>query len=668
MEQDGENSGTILDTNIVLSGSDWTISGWILYRKPSEDRNMALLDLSNSGTPFNGFALYIRQLDGTIGFFSADAGGYVFSSTHAAQPNAWAFVGIRGTADGASGLVDAWLDDGSGIVGGWERISTGDTSQALPSSARHTVCRWIGDTDANPFHVICGSSADIRMWDRLVPEAQMITMYNARGTDEITQGLLGRWYHRAGLSVPVTLLGGWVDGLARGVTEPGNHRLLVFAAGHHEGSSGSQVIDVNTLTYGGQSMTRVITENNTTALFSNNIELWVLDEAGIAASVGTTFVVTWNNVANPDEQAFASAFYGNVEQVVHVGQIGAGITHLAFTHTTDPMLAGSGEYAVTAYSGSAGTAASVNGDHVIQSNQSVGGGAAPHRFVVTDLAGSGVQESTLTITNGATPVTRILNASAIIKSFTPPQTNRSVFVGKSVATVGSSLSLIVPVPTNVLDGDVLVASICYGGASATAPDGTTPAGWTLVANGDLPDAPSRPSLWVYRRTASAEPASYTFSNTVFSSSIAGIVVALRGVTTTEDVVSTLNTGTSSGPVSPAVTAGGDAICLRIMASDSLQIPGVKYDVSPGGVNVRDALEATGAGNGCSLSVADEMVAAGSTGTRTWALVGNDQWGSFTVTFLGGDGVEEHALRDSGPLGNHGDYLGEPKALASVLRI
>ena len=93
-----------------------------------------------------------------------------------------------------------------------------------------------------------------------------------------------------------------------------------------------------------------------------------------------------------------------------------------------------------------------------------------------------------------------------------------------------------------------------------------------------------------------------------------------------------------------------------------------WEFLPPGVNGREVDESTvGAGNGCSLAVADEMVSAGSTGTKTWNPVGSEQWGCLTITWDGGAGVEPAAVRDVGPDGLDGDIYGSVHVVGDILK-
>jgi hypothetical protein len=103
----------------------------------------------------------------------------------------------------------------------------------------------------------------------------------------------------------------WTTGLTHTVGT-GNDRLLMFVVGHED----NQDVLVNAVTYGGQSLTRV---NGTLAGTTSRvrIELWYLNETGIAAATNGTFVVTYNG-KNPSSPHFAAATFRNVDQTTPI--------------------------------------------------------------------------------------------------------------------------------------------------------------------------------------------------------------------------------------------------------------------------------------------------------------------------------------------------------------
>jgi hypothetical protein len=103
----------------------------------------------------------------------------------------------------------------------------------------------------------------------------------------------------------------WTTGLTH-TAGAGNDRLLMFAVGYENGSD----VSVNTVSYGGQSLTRI----NGTVAGTNSldrIELWYLKEAGIVAASNGTFVVSYGG-GTPSAQHFVAATFRNVDQTAPV--------------------------------------------------------------------------------------------------------------------------------------------------------------------------------------------------------------------------------------------------------------------------------------------------------------------------------------------------------------
>jgi hypothetical protein len=105
--------------------------------------------------------------------------------------------------------------------------------------------------------------------------------------------------------------GVWTTGLTH-TPGAGNDRLLVFMVAYENNTDTL----VNTVTFGGQSLTRANTSVVAVSPFER-VELWYLKEAGIAAAVGNTFVVTYG-AGTPTNQLFAAATYLNVLQTAPI--------------------------------------------------------------------------------------------------------------------------------------------------------------------------------------------------------------------------------------------------------------------------------------------------------------------------------------------------------------
>jgi hypothetical protein len=104
------------------------------------------------------------------------------------------------------------------------------------------------------------------------------------------------------------IVGSWTSGLNH-AEEAGTNRALVFTA-HVEDDAAD--MNLSSVTYGGQPMTKVIERNFGTG-YRAYVAAYILDEAGINAATDNTFTVTW--AQTPSRPAgYSSAFLENVYQ------------------------------------------------------------------------------------------------------------------------------------------------------------------------------------------------------------------------------------------------------------------------------------------------------------------------------------------------------------------
>jgi hypothetical protein len=133
----------------------------------------------------------------------------------------------------------------------------------------------------------------------------------------------------------VEILGDWVTGTSH-AEEAGYSRALIFIA-HAEHSS---TVTLNSVTYGGQSMTKIIDESVGTG-YSANVTAFILDEAGIDAATSSTFSPSWS--ATPENTGYISVFLGSVNQTTSVGDSDDNSTTSSITLTTDPLTTAEGD-------------------------------------------------------------------------------------------------------------------------------------------------------------------------------------------------------------------------------------------------------------------------------------------------------------------------------------
>jgi hypothetical protein len=133
---------------------------------------------------------------------------------------------------------------------------------------------------------------------------------NAAGT---TTGNVWSFTTVAAPAGDVEIIGSWLSGTSH-TAESGTNRLLVFTA-HAEDNNAD--MNITSLTYGGQTMTKVIEDNEGTG-YRAYAGMFILNEAGINAASGSSFVVTWAETPNRTP-AFTSVFLQNVNQSTPVG-------------------------------------------------------------------------------------------------------------------------------------------------------------------------------------------------------------------------------------------------------------------------------------------------------------------------------------------------------------
>ncbi len=118
----------------------------------------------------------------------------------------------------------------------------------------------------------------------------------------------------------VAILDNWSNGLTKSVSAGTNRYLFVIVALEN---GGGVVRDVTAMTYGGQAMTQMFESNSgTPAGFHDKLEFWGLNEAGIAAAVGTTIVPTYAaGVLLENVEFFTSISMQHVDQIAPLSDI-----------------------------------------------------------------------------------------------------------------------------------------------------------------------------------------------------------------------------------------------------------------------------------------------------------------------------------------------------------
>ena len=148
----------------------------------------------------------------------------------------------------------------------------------------------------------------------------------------------------------------WTTGLTH-TAGSGSNRVIMFVAAYESAADPG----VSSITYGGQDLTFIVGEVSV-ATFYARVELWYIDEAGIAAASGNTFAVTWGG-SSPGRQMFAAATYEDVNQSTPISDSSSAQTGSSTPNplTTDVTVANGSMAVGAAIAGSDGSYSWNNG-------------------------------------------------------------------------------------------------------------------------------------------------------------------------------------------------------------------------------------------------------------------------------------------------------------------
>jgi len=160
-------------------------------------------------------------------------------------------------------------------------------------------------------------------------------------TEGTTTGTVWNFTTEAPGAGDVEVIGSWTSGTSH-AEEAGSNRALIFIA-HAE--SNADTSDLGSVTYGGQSMTRVV-ERNMHSSYSAYTCAFILDEAGIDDATSGTFSPSWNTSPS-GTPAYTSVFLENVNQTTLTGATGNGGTTTT-TAETSALSTNDGDMAIVA--------------------------------------------------------------------------------------------------------------------------------------------------------------------------------------------------------------------------------------------------------------------------------------------------------------------------------
>jgi hypothetical protein len=138
----------------------------------------------------------------------------------------------------------------------------------------------------------------------------------------------------------ITILGSWLAGTTH-AKETGTNRALIFYAFAEKSSS----YTLNSVTYGGQTMTKIIDAAGGTTTHAY-VAAYILKDAGITAATTTTFTPSWSTT--PSEVSYESVFLSNVDQTTSIGASDSTVSSTSTPNpiTTDPLATNDGDMAM----------------------------------------------------------------------------------------------------------------------------------------------------------------------------------------------------------------------------------------------------------------------------------------------------------------------------------
>ncbi|MHC4456284.1 MAG: chitobiase/beta-hexosaminidase C-terminal domain-containing protein, partial [Planctomycetota bacterium] len=217
----------------------------------------------------------------------------------------------------------------------------------------------------------------------------LISAVNNWGAGDGWYGLAEVKFNIGGGAGPgVDILGSWTSGTSH-TKEAGSNRALIFTA--HVEDNDSPAVNLASVTYGGQPMTKVIEETvgSPTRAY---VVAYILNEAGITAASGNSFSPNWGS-NNPDKVGYSSVFLSAVNQSYLIGDSNSNSVAGSDTVSTDPLYTSSGDKVIVAGAcGSTGSYTLTNGfTEALELSMTSSDGVAGHK------SATGVNETPTTV-------------------------------------------------------------------------------------------------------------------------------------------------------------------------------------------------------------------------------------------------------------------------------
>lgn len=449
----------------------------------------------------------------------------------------------------SSSWYNTWYPINTSFNGTWHHLAgtyDGSILRLYVDGIEQDTKAHIGSIESTAYNVYIGENSqehncyyngdidDVRIYDRALDANEIVQLmgvtyqqFTEAKADSDTTSITIPTPGGSG-SGTVAILGSWTSGLTH-TAEAGSNRLLILTA-HVEDNDYD--MSLNSVTYGGESMTKVIESQTNESGLRAYVVAYILDEAGIDAASGNTFDPSWSS--RPDSVEYSSVFVESVNQTTPVGASDSSGSNTASTISTSALSTNDGDMViVAATAGYTGTYSVNNGfTEAIELSITSADGVAGYK------AADGSSE---------TP------------SVTHSNPYRQVIIGFVVQVSGGGES-------DTIEGDLLIAAVATDGDtsfSLTPPAGE---GWTEI---DIDDYSSEVTLGAWWKLADASESSsheFTWSG---DEQAYGWMMRFTGHDPNDPINDWWAGGESSStPTSPAVTTTVDnCLILRLGAFD-----------------------------------------------------------------------------------------------------
>ncbi len=387
------------------------------------------------------------------------------------------------------------------------------------------------DGSRGPNNYFNGDMDDVRIYDRALSAEEIAELAETLRYEEFTEAKADSDTTSIAVPTPggssaVAILGSWTSGLTH-TAEAGSNRLLILTA-HVEDDDAD--MSLNSVTYGGQPMTKVIERETQESSRRAYVVAYVLNEAGISAATGDTFSPSWSS--DPDRVGYSSVFLASVDQSDPVGASDSDGSNSDSTISTGALSTDEGDMVIVA--GTAGNTGSY----------SVGGG-------FTEAI-----ELSITSADGVAGY-KTADGSSETPSITHSNPQRQVIIGFVVQINEGGIEGI--------EGDLLIAAVATDGSTTISP----PSGWTEISQGSYGSAVTLGAWW--KLASASESSSYQFTWSGGQQAY-GWMMRFTGHNPTNPINAwSVGSGgeTGSTPTSPAVNATvGGCLVLRLGAFDN----------------------------------------------------------------------------------------------------